>query len=1468
MAGKDGIITLKDIITNDALSFGDIYAKNVETAIKANEKLKQSAKGLSEVMDLYRSSDTNYKLIETKNKEKTAIDSITQALRDEVLAIKEITQARQEQLAVEKALDAVNSARKKTKSNDYAKALEEEALNHKKITNAIKEQELSEKALEKVKQEKNKTQKQEEAAIKRNTVLTEEEKIQNQLLRKEKALQARENLGLVGAYEKLNRERTKAQRVLADLLAAEEKDTRAIIKAQREYDVLNSRVQSVDKAVDIFSKNIGNYGSAFGGFGDLLQTLTAAFGVATGIQLFSDAVTKAKDILINYEKEVVNLAAIAGHTREEIKPLEDTIQDVAAASINSATDVAKLATELIKLGSTPEEAAKLLKPVNDLSLALQASAEDAATLVKSLLNAYGEGADQAARYTDVLAESANRSALDFQGLRDAFSYLAPTAKTLGFSLEKTAALLGVLADNGIKAESAGRLTSTALARLAGNGLTLEDALDKINKVQRESNDELKVAAVAADLFGAEALKVGIILANNREKIDENTIAYQNSRGALEELTNKQLKSLDAQLEILDSSFEDYIIKLNESTGFTDSFTKVVKFLASNLDTIIDVAFQAVAAFVVYKTVMLASSAATKIQTASIYAQILAQALMTNGIKGLRAELTALSATTKLNPYALIITATIGLIYYLTTLQKSLAQTTAETKKNTDAFLKNRDIQENNIDQTEKLADRYDELSGKVNLTTKEQTELAEITKVLGKLVPDATTNINKYGEALVISSDKIREYVKLQKEVLALKTDVELDKNVKLLSKLQSEQGRFNQAVDSSKSTQAFLESLGNSYKTINGRLSVRNDLLGTYSELSKEELLLFKQAALKNETEIAQTENRIKALKRLQDQAQATNKATTGSATPDATGKGRTIEVIDAEIKAEEDRIDSLTYVTRAEGQLIDKRVAALKKEREAIYSTSKAQKDAKKIREDYLANLKKTDEDAFNLAVFRLNRIKDQNDDVLENIDSGYQDQADAIIQNEAVLKAIAEENVEKRLKEISRYNDKVRDLTDQEISILINGGTIKKKLNNEEILALEQFQKEKQEIVLKGEKDIDALQLKNFEKNLKEQLRQNDLAINNDLIAENDRYNAEDITLINREVKTEEHEKKIAEIKKKYAIQALKDQIAAMEVLLSTETVTAEKRKEVETDISNKKKELSDLTLKFQTDTAKSYKELILGEELSEEGKKQRLIELAQELKDSLISLSTAIFDARIQKIDDEIAANEEYYNRQLELAGNDQRQKDLIEAEAEKKRQQLEKKKREEQRKQAVFEKALKITDVIASTALGIMQAYAQLGPILGNVGAAIVGAIGAIQLAAIIATPIPKYKGGRKGGPAETAIVGDGGVSEVIESTDGNVRYTPSKSTLVHLQQGDTVHSSKEAYRKDLRSRMLDQAERDSQRIQGYHQIMVVEKNHDKLEAKIEAGIDRGFKKAKININNTLPKIDIDHLFWARNNVKW
>lgn len=394
-------------------------------------------------------------------------------------------------------------------------------------------------------------------------------------LAKQEERAAKQAKDAASAYKQLSNRLNEARQKYKDLAASGTASTKQLRAQQRVVQNLDNRVKKIDASVGQFQRNVGNYPQLLGSATNALRNFAAAFGVIGGIQLFARAVQDTFKRIRDFDKELVNLAAVAGKTRPEIKQLEKEILNVSGSSINTANEVAQLATELIKLGSTTEEAEKLLKPVNDFSIALRASAEESASFLKGVLNAFGVGAEEAGRFGDVLSKAANRSALDFQKLTESFGFVAPTARQLGIPVERLAAQIGTLADNNIKASRAGRLLNTSFARLVTRGLSLDDALNQI----RSSTDKVKTAT---ELFGAESFTIGLILADNEEKVNSLTKEFENSKGSLEELTNKQLASLDAQLKILDSTWEQFILGVESGNGVLAETVKQLTGIATGL----------------------------------------------------------------------------------------------------------------------------------------------------------------------------------------------------------------------------------------------------------------------------------------------------------------------------------------------------------------------------------------------------------------------------------------------------------------------------------------------------------------------------------------------------------------------------------------------------------------------------------------------------------------------------------------------------------------------------------------------------------------------------------------------------------------------------------------------------------------------------------------------------------------------
>lgn len=267
----------------------------------------------------------------------------------------------------------------------------------------------------------------------------------------------------------------------------------------------------------------------------------------------------------------------------------------------------------------------------------------------------------------------------------------------------------------------------------------------------------------------------------------------------------------------------------------------------------------------------------------------------------------------------------------------------------------------------------------------------------------------------------------------------------------------------------------------------------------------------------------------------------------------------------------------------------------------------------------------------------------------------------------------------------------------------------------------------------------------------------------------------------IKKEAYEKKKADLQYQYAVQALRQEIDLLENSLYL--FSGNERLEMEKRIAQLRVQLSkETTDKINADAEKELKE----REKVEEAKKK----LIQEVANAIGEIGSSVFTRRIQDIETEMDANQEAYDKRIEeidaLAEKDvitkeeaEARKRVAEEQSSARNAELEKKKADLQTRQARFQKTIDTTQTIAATALAVTKALPNL------VLAALVGAMGAAQLATIIAQPIPKYAKGTDYHPGGLAIVGDAGKHEAIIS-GGKTYITPDTPTLMPIPKGAEV----------------------------------------------------------------------------------
>lgn len=277
----------------------------------------------------------------------------------------------------------------------------------------------------------------------------------------------------------------------------------------------------------------------------------------------------------------------------------------------------------------------------------------------------------------------------------------------------------------------------------------------------------------------------------------------------------------------------------------------------------------------------------------------------------------------------------------------------------------------------------------------------------------------------------------------------------------------------------------------------------------------------------------------------------------------------------------------------------------------------------------------------------------------------------------------------------------------------------------------------------------------------------------------------------IKEEDYQKQREDIVTKYAVEQAKISLAASKVLLEDPNLSPESRLKLEEEIAQKEIDLAnavrDAEIAAAQQSADAQKRKI--DNISE------AINQASQMLSALSDFASTLYEGQIQKLEEQQEANEKASEADLARIEKLAETGAISEEEAEarkraaeektaKQNEEIAKKKAALQTKQAKLEKATNIVTAIMNTAVAVMKAWSQ-GGIFAAPMAAMIAAMGAIQLATIVAQPIPKYAKGTKGHKGGLAWVGDGGVSETV-ITDKGMYLTPNTPTLVDLPKGAKV----------------------------------------------------------------------------------
>lgn len=569
-----------------------------------------------------------------------------------------------------------------------------------------------------------------------------------------------------------------------------------------------------------------------------------------------------------------------------------------------------------------------------------------------------------------------------------------------------------------------------------------------------------------------------------------------------------------------------------------------------------------------------------------------------------------------------------------------------------------------------LLNRYEELTGKSSRSAEEQKELANVIAQIRNMVPGAATAFDQYGNAIEISGEKVEEFLKKQRALLKFE-------NQKAIRETTEQLEEYRQAYKN------LLEQQKQGGRTVfqsNGMFAAPTAYINTEAlPQIEQDIKKYGDLILGAEEKLKQLngqtiEETVKNQQKLAEARQNFNKMEKVQLqawiknNKDAAGEYVEIaqEIYNKRFPAE----DSDATRKKAEKAAKEAKSAAEKEQKAKVSTEQEAAKSLEALREEELQSQQKWYNESFAaLSAFLASgkMSKEQHEMLVLELEKSYAENRLIIEQSyyeDAISMAIS--NAETKENLVRKSNQRV---IDAEKAANAKRASLQEKLNT----LVKDFKSEFK--VTTVDEDY-AAQLKVLEASYQ---ARKEMAEKNNL----DTTELDSAYLRAKEQLESEHQQRIQSIRDQYGLSTQQERFNA---------------------------ELEQLRLAREQQF------------LTEEQYEQAVQNLKRDSYKKQFGYYSSLFSGAIQALQQaEMDQVDAKYDAEIEAAQGNTEEVERLENEKAQRKLDI-------QKKYADVNFAIKASQIIADTAVSIMKAYADLGPIAGSIAAALMGVTGAAQLA--------------------------------------------------------------------------------------------------------------------------------------------
>lgn len=506
--------------------------------------------------------------------------------------------------------------------------------------------------------------------------------------------------------------------------------------------------------------------------------VTSAIASITGLSL---ALNQMRKLAFAQEESAANLKALTGLDDASIQWLTEQASQLSTNMQENGVRIRQSSTEILEaymlVGSAKPDLLQNKEALNEvtkealkLATAAKMDMKDAVDAVTLSMNQYGAAADEASRYTNVMAAGSKYGAANVQSVTTAVIKSGVAASSANVSIEQLVGSIETLAEKGIKDEIAG----TGLKKFF---LTLQTGADDTNpKVVGLQQALQNLAAKQMDaaeikkMFGEEGYNVAQVLISEADAVKYYTDAVTASTVADEQAAINS-DTRQAKLDQMKNQMQEVAIQIVNDLDpavirLGNTFTNLLKILPPIINFIKN-----------YGVVIVSTTASIAAYVAILKVQKLATDGVSMSTKRLLVHIRNLYRTLMANPWGALAAGIGAVVGFMIKLAKSTKEVTTAEQERQRIMNQVNSSQDAEITKLAALQKILDD-------STKSYEERKAALEEIQKIVPEYQASLTKEGKLINNNTDALTRFVEMKK--LSAQLDVATSRKAEIDDELDT----------------------------------------------------------------------------------------------------------------------------------------------------------------------------------------------------------------------------------------------------------------------------------------------------------------------------------------------------------------------------------------------------------------------------------------------------------------------------------------------------------------------------------------------------------------------------------------------------------------------------------------------------------------------------------------------------------